>query len=387
MAHATDKKSYAAPPGTIAARLMANRQRIISEWLTRMRKASRFAEREEDPIIVDTLPALLENLAQTLDRQYPRDVATEGTTIASEHGGERARVTDFPPSVVIREYQVLRDVLLEILSETNPLGRNETAIIVKSIDLAMTQSLTAYFLVHQALHEQFVAILTHDLRNPLQAIQTANELIARNPTLSEQLPIWSSKIAASLRRVDRMIQDLLDASRVQFGERIHFEVEEFDLYSMLQESVSQFSAVHGNRFNLNGKSLCGFWNRTAFRRAVDNLLENAVKYGDPVRPIAVRLEEIRGRAIVSVQNYGSYIPAEEQENLFKAFMRTQSAHTKKKRGWGLGLVMVRGMAEGHGGSVTVDSSPERGTAFVIDVPVDARSHMRHHAARRSTGSS
>jgi signal transduction histidine kinase len=173
-----------------------------------------------------------------------------------------------------------------------------------------------------------------------------------------------------------MTQDLLDASRVRFGEKIHFEVAECELQSLIRETLDQLATIHGDRFVFVGNPVRGYWNADAFKRAVENLVQNAIKYGSS-DPITIRLEEIHGRAIVSVRNEGPYIPAEEQEGLFRSFMRSQSARSGKKSGWGLGLAMVRGMAEGHGGSITVDSGPGRGTTFIIDVPVDARPHTTH----------
>jgi signal transduction histidine kinase len=355
---------------------MAVREKVILDWMSRVRRSISAAVSEDDPIIVNTLPAFIENLAQTLDQSYPRELATEGTTIAAEHGGERARITRYLPVEVIKEYQILRDVILQILSEDGPLRQSEIDIIIKSVDHAMSESLTAYFLVHQSFREQFTMILTHDLRSPLTAIKATTDLLFRHPRI-EQVPHLAARIADNVRRIDRMTQDLLDVSRIQFGEKIHFEVIECDLYSLLRETLSQLASIHGERFVLEGKPVQGYWNCDAFRRAIENLVVNAIKYGDSMKPIIVTLQETHGRVIVSVRNEGPHIPVEEQEGIFQSFMRTQSAQNGKKGGWGLGLAMVRGMAEGHGGSVALDSAPGRGTTFIIDVPVDSRPHLAH----------
>ncbi|WP_309895250.1 HAMP domain-containing sensor histidine kinase [Archangium sp.] len=76
--------------------------------------------------------------------------------------------------------------------------------------------------------------------------------------------------------------------------------------------------------------------------------------------------------MVLVHNHGSYIPPEEQETLFQVFRRSLQAERSNQRGWGLGLPLVRAVAEAHGGSIGVDSLPERGTTFTIDLPKDAR---------------
>jgi signal transduction histidine kinase len=214
--------------------------------------------------------------------------------------------------------------------------------------------------------------LTHDLRTPLTAIKASSDLILRHPGRLQQIPILAARIADNVKRIDQMIQDLLDASRVHVGERIRYHVWEFDLLSLIEETVAHMATVHGDRFVLTGIPVRGYWNADAFRRAIENLLSNAIKYGDPLKPINVIMRTFRGRVIVSVQNEGPHIPAEEQEGLFRSFMRSKSAKEGGKRGWGLGLAMVRGMAEGHGGSVAVDSAPDRGTTFIIDVPIDSR---------------
>jgi signal transduction histidine kinase len=79
--------------------------------------------------------------------------------------------------------------------------------------------------------------------------------------------------------------------------------------------------------------------------------------------------------MVSVHNEGGTIPPAEQEGIFQAFRRSQAAQQGKKQGWGLGLPLVRGIAEAHGGNIHVDSAPERGTTFVMDMPLDARPYQ------------
>lgn len=374
---ATDKSPYQPPANTTAARFMNLREKMELTYLARVRESVASAKTEKEPILINTLPALLENMAQVLDVKFPREIATEGTTIASEHGGERARITRYSPAELIQEFQILRDVILKTLSEDQPLKQIEIDSIIKSIDQAMVESLTAYFLIHQGLREQLTMILTHDLRNPLTAIRAASDMILRHPGRIDQVPLWAARIGENVRRIDRMTEDLLDASRVRFGEKIHFEVAPCELRSLTEETLAQLATIHGDRFTLVGDPVQGYWNGDAFKRAIENLVTNALKYGDPTKPITIRIQELHGRAIVSVRNEGAHIPPEEQETLFRSYMRSQSAQKGKNQGWGLGLAMVRGMAEGHGGSITVDSAPDRGTTFIIDVPVDARPHVAH----------
>ncbi|MFL5411114.1 MAG: sensor histidine kinase, partial [Myxococcales bacterium] len=92
---------------------------------------------------------------------------------------------------------------------------------------------------------------------------------------------------------------------------------------------------------------------------------------DPATPVSIAIRRIDQRILVTVHNQGTIIPAEEQAKLFKPFHRTHEAKAGGERGWGLGLTVVRGIVEAHGGIVKVESYPKEGTTFTIDLPVTA----------------
>jgi signal transduction histidine kinase len=142
---------------------------------------------------------------------------------------------------------------------------------------------------------------------------------------------------------------------------------------IVQSAVEQLQSEHGDRFVLTApEPIMGYFDGEALRRAVANLGANAVKYGTTERAVTITVRGEYGRAFIVVHNHGGYIPAEQQETLFRAFARLPQAQGSEKTGWGLGLAQVRGVAESHGGSIGIDSSPELGTSFTIDIPSDAR---------------
>src|SRR5690606_36342724 len=102
------------------------------------------------------------------------------------------------------------------------------------------------------------------------------------------------------------------------------EVTKCDLLSVVERAVAQFKPAHGDRFIIEGAPIQGYWNGDAFQRAVENLLGNAIKYGDATSPIWIRMEDIHGRAILSVCNEGPPIPKDDQEGVFRAFMRSRA---------------------------------------------------------------
>jgi signal transduction histidine kinase len=255
------------------------------------------------------------------------------------------------------------------------------AVVLKSIDSAVAEACTAYFLVSNRMREHITAALSHDLRNPLAVIRASASLILRR-TDKPDVVRWGSRIVESVDRADQMIRDLLDASQVQAGERLNLQISHYDLAVVAHEAARHLTALHGEHFVVVApESVMAHGAPAELRRAIENLGSNAVKYGAAAQPITITLKVIQGRAQISVHNHGSYIPAEDAENLFQAFRRTRDAAASKKPGWGIGLSIVRGVAEAHGGSVGVDSSPEAGTTFVIDIPLDARPYQ---PAQRST---
>lgn len=363
-------------------RLRAERDRVISLWEARMRDEVPAAKEQTHPILVNTLPVILDQLAEALTPGHPRRTALQGSSAATEHGGERVRLTQFRLEDLIGEYRLLRQVLLEVLDgPDHPMSAGERNTLHTSVDEALSQACTGYALVESSWREELFAIVAHDLCSPLGAADTSANLIVLNPT-GPEVPRLASRIVDNIRRVDRMVQDLLDAIRMQAGARLKLELEECDLAEIVRQTIEHLRIEHGDRFVLQAPaSVVGHFGCEDLRRAVENLTANAVKYGSTAGRVTVTVSAHHGRAIVSVHNLGAYIPAEKQETLFRAFQRSTAGEESGKRGWGLGLAQVRAVAEAHGGSIQVDSMPESGTAFTIDVPLDARPYQDKPATR------
>jgi signal transduction histidine kinase len=360
---------------TAADRLLANKERILSVWEERLRKTVAAAGREPSLILINTLPALLDQLAEALSPEHPRRTATDGSTAGQEHGGERVRLTHFRLEDLITEYRILRQVLAEVLDENRALSADERNTLNTSLDQMIMEACTGYALVQSSFRDQFFATVAHDLRNPLGAAQANAALIARDPR-AEEVTSWAARIIDNIGRADRMVRDLLDAMRVQTGARLTLEIKPSDLVELVRQTLDRFRSESGERIVLVApRPVRGHVAPDAFGRAVENLISNALKYGAPSRPITVTVDERHGRLILTVHNQGPVIPQEKRETLFRAFQRLTEAEMSGKSGWGLGLAQVRAVAEAHGGSIGVDSLPDRGTTFIIDIPLDARPYQ------------
>lgn len=225
----------------------------------------------------------------------------------------------------------------------------------------------------RALQEHFVSTLTHDLRNPLSAARMTTELMHKKMPAEDPRRDKLERVLKNLDRVNNMISDLLDTNQVQAGGQLPLELESCDLREIAAEAIEEFEALRGPRFSLESPGTCaGEWCRRALRRVIDNLVSNALKYGSEHGFVRLRITLEPGFVKLIVSNEGNVIPQSELANLFEPYHRSASARASSIPGWGLGLALVQGISKAHGGSVTAESSRERGTLFTVTLPLDSR---------------
>jgi signal transduction histidine kinase len=358
--------------GGLPAAVIRHNDGIVVRFRERVRDSLPAAMRESPPMIVNTLPAFLTRLAIALTPDSELSFATEYSNIAAQHGNERAKITGYSLGEVIREYQILREIIVDTLSGDTKLAPSEWHIVHRSIDEAMAEAASAFIEVQSRFRDLFTAALSHDFRGPLQNAINYLELIRRDADPAQR-GHFAARAVTNLRRVDQMIGVLLDVTRSNAGARLAIRIEPCEAGRVVREVVDDLSMRSGDRFVLDVDGpIEGYWDCDRLKQAVENLLTNAVKYGKAGTPITTRVSEQNERLFISVHNEGDPIPAVEQPVLFLPFRRALAAETSQKDGWGLGLVLVQAIAEAHGGSVAVDSTAEKGTTFTIDIFLDAR---------------
>lgn len=227
----------------------------------------------------------------------------------------------------------------------------------------------------QELRLRFVASLVHDLRGPLATAKLGSQLLQRGRSNAEGRDEATERIVRNLDRIDGMLRDLLDVSRVEAGKPLPLELRPCDLKVVAEEVVRDLSALHGSRFTLEVASpVRGVWSASELRRALWNLCVNAVRYGSPDSQVIVRVDD-RGESVeLSVHNDGEPIAQAEQVSLFDGYLRGKQA-VPVEGSWGLGLAVVRVCAEAHGGRASVVSHEQEGTTFSLTLPRDARPHQ------------
>ena len=227
-----------------------------------------------------------------------------------------------------------------------------------------------------ALVEQqtdFVSAVSHEFRTPLTSMRHLTELLTANRVSSDERKAqYYGLLAQEAERLHRMVESLLSFGRMQAG-RSAWRLEPADTGQLVRDVVGEFrrEPQSGEREVVcevedNLPSLRA--DREALSRAVSNLLENAGKYSEPGAPIRVLVRRAGNSIHISVEDRGAGIPREEQKKLFDRFVRGDEARRAGVRGIGVGLALVKSVAEVHGGSVQLASEPGRGSTFTLVIP-------------------
>jgi phosphoserine phosphatase RsbU/P len=222
--------------------------------------------------------------------------------------------------------------------------------------------------------ERFLAILGHDLRNPLAAIDMAATLAAQLAAKSGDAAIAraTARIGSSSRRMSRMIEQILDLTRSRTGGGFKIHRAPTSLHAMLATIVDEARVAHPKRsIELRcTSSLSGNWDRDRLEQVFSNLIGNAIAHGSTTGPVTVEAHD-RGAVIdVDVHNQGPPIPPDQQHGLFDPFRRgDRASRTRATAGLGLGLYISRELVAAHGGTLAVSSSDDTaGTTFRVTLP-------------------
>jgi signal transduction histidine kinase len=226
-----------------------------------------------------------------------------------------------------------------------------------------------------AMKNEFVSNVSHELRTPLSSIRVFGEFMRRGRVEDQhKVREYGSYIETESRRLTQLINNILDFSRIESGRKV-YTFEEADLEEILAGTLATFTVrLRDKGFDVGyqgpDEPLPEIEvDPNAIDRAVANLLDNAVKYSDGDRAIQVKLDRSDDEAVISVTDHGIGIPRDEQEKIFDRFHRVSTGLVHDVKGSGLGLSLVRHIAEAHGGSVTVESEVGRGSTFTIHLPL------------------
>jgi signal transduction histidine kinase len=217
--------------------------------------------------------------------------------------------------------------------------------------------------------EMFVGILGHDLRNPLSAITTAASLLARRAD-SEKLARPSQRILSSAGRMARMIDQLLDFTRIRLGKGLPLERRRIDLAEVCRLAIDELESAtdaHRVRLDIVGDVL-GVWDSDRIAQLVSNLLGNALAHGEEAAPVLLHVDGCGEHAVVVEVHNAGRVPPDVLEVMFEPFKSAGDKKQERSSGLGLGLYITQQIVLAHSGRIAVVSSESDGTRLTVWLP-------------------
>jgi signal transduction histidine kinase len=324
--------------------------------------------------------AILQSIAQTIEK--PEVSVKEATRedspgplehVAAAHVNLRIE-SGFDLVQIISEYRTLRACVLRLWRESDPdgfaRGAEEITRFTEAIDQAVAETVPVYEQREAQYRDRFLGILGHDLRNPLNSISLSATSLAGAKELNEQQLGAVSRILRSVRRLDHMVNDILDFARGRLGTPMAITVVGANLGTLVREIADEVQSANPGFsvvVDTNG-DLSGDWDTERLKQLLSNLLLNAIQHGSG-KTVAVTAKSDKNLVLLEVRNEGPPIPKELLGTIFDPLVHGRSSD-QDSRGLGLGLFIVKEIVSSHRGIITVTSSQDAGTIFSVRLPRD-----------------
>ena len=255
-------------------------------------------------------------------------------------------------------------------------GQRNVAVVVRDVTAELET---------EQLKADFVATVSHELRTPLTPLKgfLITLLHGTGDGTPEERQAYYQIMLNQANRLERLITDLLEASRIESGEPI-VELRPLDIVAEVRSVVETFREQYPDRaFTFAAPDeMTVVGDPLRIDEVVTNLVSNAVKYSPRTEPIEVLVSVSRGEAVVRVRDRGQGIAPHDRERIFERFFRVDNALTRSTGGTGLGLYLARKLASAMRGRLQVSSSPGRGSTFSLILPLPQRTPARVPRSRR-----
>ena len=373
----------------LAKFILANIEPILVEW-DEFASTLPLGAAMTKPALRDDAKAILlasardMQVAQTSAQQADKSKGHDGAdttesdqldSASTRHAVERLS-SGFDIIEVVSEYRALRASVLRLWRKSLPQPNiddiEDITRFNEAIDESLTKAVDSYTERFNRSRQLFLAMLGHDLRNPLTAIRMAAELVAQ--TNIDEMSIEAlSMIDTESEAMAKLISDIIDFASTWLGGAIPLNCEPVDLRTLCREVVDGFRVTHPQctlQFNPRG-NLTAHWDAARTRQVVSNLVGNALQHGSQDEPVELSATSEGSTVVLSVHNKGEPIPPDALPTLFDPLVRHTTAKSVLQRtpgSIGLGLYIVREIVNAKGGTISVVSTAQQGTTFTVRIP-------------------
>lgn len=363
---------------------------ILQEWENFARSMAKQGEPLDTEALRDHAELMLRAISADLQTAQSAQQQTEKSqghgpadedSAAESHAMTRL-MEGFTVNQLISEFRALRaSVVSHWMSKIKAGAAFEIDDLVRfneAIDQALAESITTYTGAIQTSRDIFLGILGHDLRTPLSAISLGADILLRTTEMGARATKTASSIQSSVKRVNQIVGDLLDFTRVQMGPGIPVKRTSTDLGAHCERIVDEMRTAHPEATIVytHCGAAQGNFDGARLEQVFSNLLGNAVQHGARGAPITVTLDGADDGLMFRVHNSGRPIAAEALPFIFNPMGRYSSLSADDhgpNASLGLGLFIAAAIVAAHGGRIDVSSDERAGTQFSVQLPLGAAS--------------
>ena len=297
------------------------------------------------------------SLQQQSGRIYAQEVITLKSQVDSLHD----------PIAYNRELSGLEHKLS--MRKSQYIGEGATFLIVILIGAVVVYSSFHRRIMLSRQQNNFMLSVTHELKSPLAAMKLNLQTLEKHQLDEEKRKRLLERCIKESNRLNDLCNNMLFASQIE-GRQYRPAIEKFDLSELVEDAVNDYAGRYSRKFEediVTGCKING--DKMLLHMAINNLLENAVKYTPEDRPISITLNATQNTAILQVADEGTGIPDSEKKKVFNKFYRVGNEESRKAKGTGLGLYLTNKIVQQHKGRITIKDNTPSGSVFEISLPV------------------
>lgn len=362
-----------------------HKEEIAEEWVDYARGYIGVAAKMDLKEIRDHIIEMLDRIADDMDTAQTnaqQKVKSKGLKPpvllhdmpAKEHGSQRV-IAGFDIVELSSEFRALRASVLRLWEKymKTAIDKDDFEEMIRfneAIDEAWMHSMARF---HNQVDESknwLMGVLGHDLRSPLATISGAQQILSESSNLSDKEKSLVKRAGSSVKHMEELINNLLELTNLRLGGGMTIKKENTDLTLQCKKIIQEFRVAY-SQIPLHMESpgpVPGQWDSLRINQVLTNLISNAIRHGKSGGPVTIRLAAEDGNAFLSVHNEGNPIPKSVRDRICSGTHTKYSNGQVKQDSYGLGLYIVKEIVSGHGGSIDIESTGEKGTTFTVKLP-------------------